>query len=107
MNKKKVVYIIIFIILIIIGVLSFNQYNKYHKKSNTKIPVLLYHDFVTAVPESDPDNFNYKNKTQSFEENIKKILEDGYTIISKNFIRRINIPCEMTGKEIIEEIESF
>lgn len=25
--------------------------------------------------------------------------------LDKNFIKRINIPCEMTGKEIIEEIE--
>lgn len=24
---------------------------------------------------------------------------------NKNFVKRINIPCEMTGKEIIEEIE--
>lgn len=23
----------------------------------------------------------------------------------KNFVKRINVPCEMTGKEIIEEIE--
>lgn len=25
--------------------------------------------------------------------------------LDKNYIRRINIPCEMTGNEIIEEIE--
>ena len=25
--------------------------------------------------------------------------------LDKNFIKRINIPCEMTGKEIIQEIE--
>lgn len=25
---------------------------------------------------------------------------------NKNYIKRINIPCEMTGKEIIEEIEN-
>ena len=24
---------------------------------------------------------------------------------NKNYMKRINIPCEMTGKEIIEEIE--
>ena len=24
---------------------------------------------------------------------------------NKNYIKRINIPCEMTGKEIIEEIQ--
>ena len=26
--------------------------------------------------------------------------------LDRNFIKRINIPCEMTGKEIIEEIEN-
>lgn len=25
---------------------------------------------------------------------------------NKNYIKRINIPCEMTGQEIIEEIKS-
>lgn len=25
--------------------------------------------------------------------------------LDRDFIKRINIPCEMTGKEIIEEIE--
>ena len=27
--------------------------------------------------------------------------------LDKNAIKRINIPCEMTGKEIIEEIEVY
>lgn len=26
---------------------------------------------------------------------------------NKDFIKRINIPCEMTGKEIVEEIEKY
>lgn len=26
---------------------------------------------------------------------------------NKNYIKRINIPCEMTGKEIIKEINSI
>ena len=26
--------------------------------------------------------------------------------LDRNFIKRINIPCEMTGKEIIDEIEN-
>ena len=26
---------------------------------------------------------------------------------NKNYIKRINIPCEMTGKEIIKEINSM
>ena len=65
----------------IVGIYIFNIY-KSHQRPNIKIPILLYHDFVTAVPDSDPDNFNYINTPQSFEENIKTLLEEGYTVIS-------------------------
>lgn len=65
----------------IVGIYIFNIY-KSHQRPNIKIPILLYHDFVTAVPNSDPDNFNYINTPQSFEENIKTLLEEGYTVIS-------------------------
>ena len=164
--------------IVIIGGCIFANY-KTSKRADVKVPVLLYHNFVTTVPESDPDNFNYINTPESFEENIKTFLDNGYTIISmqdladcdsgktelpskpiiitfddgyysnyeyiypilkkynvkasifivtdkigkeifqvydiginnfkdldRNFIKRINIPCEMTGKEIIEEIEN-
>lgn len=50
--------------------------------ANVKIPILLYHDFVTIVPESDPDNFSYINTPQSYEENIKVLLDNGYIFIS-------------------------
>lgn len=53
-----------------------------NKRIDVKIPVLLYHNFVTTVPDNDPDNFNYINTPESFEENIKVLLENGYTIIS-------------------------
>lgn len=43
---------------------------------------MLYHDFVTTVPDNDPDNFNYINTPQSFEENIKVLIDNGYTFIS-------------------------
>lgn len=80
--KKKIV--IIFLIVIVISAISgfiFKQY-KNSKRADVKIPILLYHNFVTTVPESDPDNFAYINTPESFEENIKTFLEDGYTIIS-------------------------
>lgn len=88
MNKKIYIIIIFLVILVIIGILIFNEYNKYHQRSDTKIPILLYHNFVTKVPESDPDNFNYINTPQSFEENIKTILENGYTIISMSELNK-------------------
>lgn len=64
--------------MISIFLINWPKYNR----PNIKIPILLYHDFVTTVPDSDPDNFNYINTPESFEENIKTFLNHGYTIIS-------------------------
>lgn len=61
----------------LIGGFIFNRY-KYSNRADIKVPVLLYHKFVTEVPDSDPDNFNYINTPESFEENIKTFLENGY-----------------------------
>lgn len=89
-------------ILSVIGLLIFNKYNEYTQKPDTKIPVLLYHNFVTTVPDTDPDNFNYINTPQSFEENINTILEDGYTIISMNELNKaINRKMELPSKPIL------
>ena len=81
-TKKKM--IIVCLILIVIGIVMaiVMKQNKDSKRTNAKIPVLLYHNFVTTVPDSDPDNFNYINTPESFEENIKTFLENGYTVIS-------------------------
>lgn len=81
MKIKKLIVILILLIAII-TVLIFNKYQQQKKREDLKIPVLLYHNFVTTVPESDPDDFNYINTPKSFEENIKVILENGYTVIS-------------------------
>ena len=80
----KIKYLVIILILIIIGVIVIVAWhvNQKNEKSDVKIPILLYHDFVTIVPDSDPDNFNYINTPQSFEENIKVLIENGYTFIS-------------------------
>ena len=79
--KKKIIISLIVMILTLIGIIII-KHHKYSKRPDIKIPVLLYHNFVLTVPESDPDNFNYINTPQSFEENIKTILENGYTIMS-------------------------
>ena len=81
MKIKRLIVIIFLIIIAIVGIYIFKQY-KYSKRADTKIPILLYHNFVTTVPESDPDNFNYINTPESFEENIKTLIENGYTIMS-------------------------
>ena len=78
----KKIYLIIILILILIIVFAIFLKNPKNKSSDVKIPILLYHDFVATVPESDPDNFNYINTPQSYEENIKVLLENGYKFIS-------------------------
>lgn len=99
---KKICIIIILIIIFIVGILVFNKYNKYQPPPDIKIPVLLYHNFVTSVPDNDPDNFNYINTPQSFEENIKTILEDGYTIISMSELdKSLNGELELPSKPIL------
>ena len=100
--KKICIIIIVFIILLIAGIFIFDKYNEYHQRPDTKIPVLLYHNFVTTVPDTDPDNFNYINTPQSFEENVKTILEDGYTIISMNELNKaINGKMQLPSKPIL------
>ena len=69
MKKKIIIISLIIIIITLIGIMVI-RHSKYSKRSDVKIPILLYHNFVTVVPESDPDNFNYINTPQSFEENV-------------------------------------
>ena len=82
------------------GIYVYNQ-NRY-TRADVKVPVLLYHNFVTTVLEVDSDNFNYINTPQSFEENIKTFLENGYTIISmKELALADNGKIELPSKPIV------
>lgn len=81
MNIKKIIILIILIVIIVFWEYGLKQKEK-SERNNVKIPVILYHNFVTTVPDNDPDNFNYINTPQSFEENIKTLIDNGYTIIS-------------------------
>lgn len=101
MNFKKFIIILIIIIISIIAALFLDKY-KSDKRQDIKIPILLYHNFVATVPDEDPDNFNYINTPQSFEENIKVILENGYTIISmKELDDAYNLKSELPDKPIL------
>lgn len=80
--KIKYLAIILIVIIIVILAVVFLYSQQKSNKMDVKIPILLYHDFVTIVPDSDPDNFNYINTPKSFEENIKVLIENGYTFIS-------------------------
>ena len=76
--------------------------NKNNERQDVKIPVLLYHNFVNTVPDNDPDNFNYINTPQSFEENIKVLIENGYTIISMQELNdAYNLKTELPSKPIL------
>ncbi len=101
-TKKKMIIVcmVLVVIAIIIGII-FRQ-KKENKRADVRIPILLYHNFVTTVPDSDPDNFNYINTPQSFEENIKTFLENGYTIISmKELALADNGKMELPSKPIV------
>lgn len=93
MKAKHLIVIVILVIIVAIAIVIWTGHPKI-KKANVKIPILLYHDFVATVPDNDPDNFNYINTPQSFEENIKVLLENGYTFIS---IRELN---DANGRKI-------
>lgn len=101
MNKKILLLLLILIIVIISILLFVNKYFN-NKKEDIKIPILLYHDFVTVVPETEPDNYNYINTPKSFEENIKVIIENGYTPISfKELYDANNCKIELPKKPIL------
>ena len=101
MKIKKVLIIFLIIFLILLGFFAFKPYD-YYKKADVKIPILLYHNFVTTVPDTDPDNFNYINTPESFEENVKTLIKNGYTIISmKDLSDANNSKIDLPKKPII------
>lgn len=101
MKFKNFLIITALIIIAIVGIVIFNEY-KNNERKDVKIPVLLYHDFVNTVPDEDPDDFNYINTPQSFEENINAILQNGYTIISmKELYDANNLKTELPSKPIL------
>lgn len=105
MKRKYLIFIAILIIILAIVIVIFRQYLN-NKRGDIKIPILLYHDFVTAVPDYDPDNFNYINTPQSFEENIKVLLEDGYTFISLEELNdAYNGKIELPAKPILVNMD--
>ena len=91
MKIKKLIIIVSLVIILIMTGFIFKQYQDKYKKADVKIPILLYHNFVSTVPDTDPDNFNYINTPQSFEENIQVFLENGYTITSTKALDDANI----------------
>lgn len=98
---KKVLIIFLIIIFVLLCVFGYEQY-KSGKRPDVKIPILLYHNFVSTVPDSDPDNFNYINTPESFEENVKALLENGYTVISmKDLANAYSGKTDLPSKPII------
>lgn len=101
MNRKKIIIILCLIAVIIVAINIFNYY-QYRQRPNISIPVLLYHDFVATVPDTDPNNFEYINTPESFEENIKTFLNNGYTIMSMKELDAANKgKMELPSKPIV------
>lgn len=46
-------------------------------------------------------------KNNGIDMQVYDIGMNNFKDFNKNYVKRINIPCEMTGKEIIEEIENM
>ena len=100
MKVRHFIMLILIIALISIDIIFANY--KRNKRDDVKIPILLYHDFVKVVPLEDPDNFNYINTKESFEENVKVLLENGYTFISfKELNDAYNKKIELPKKPIL------
>lgn len=101
MNIKKLIIVMSLIVIIGALVYVFKQKEK-SERADTKIPVILYHNFVTDVPDKELNNFSYINTPQSFEENIKTLIENGYTIISMEELNDINNgKIELSEKPIV------
>lgn len=79
--KQRYLLILFFILIVTVTACTCIGEPK-NEITNVKIPILLYHDFVTILPADDPDGYNYINTPKSFEENITYLLEKGYTFIS-------------------------
>lgn len=62
------------------------------------VPVLLYHDFVSKKPASDPYNYQYVNTPQSLEQNLRYFLNQGYTFINFEMLY-----CAYLGKVILPQ----
>lgn len=81
-----------FIIIVFISILILHFIPIKEERKDVKIPVLLYHDFICEISENNQIDFNYVNSVQSFEENIKTLIENGYTIISLEEINKEDLP---------------
>ena len=66
--------------------LSVPVYKKSEK--NIKIPILIYHEFFTPIPEDDVYKL-FSNK-EKFEENVSTLLNEGYTFITLEDLYRYN-----------------
>lgn len=49
---------------------------------DTKLPVLLYHDFADPLPPDDGNNYAYITTPQRFEDNMTALLGAGYRSVS-------------------------
>lgn len=100
MNVRHFIILLILVMALISIDIAFSYYQR-TKRPDIKIPILLYHDFVKVVPDNLFD-YNYINTKESFEENIKVLLENGYTFMSfKELNDAYNKKIELPRKPIL------
>lgn len=63
------------------------MYKKNEK--NIKIPILIYHNFRTPIPYKE-DIYKLFSSEENFEENVKTLLDNGYTIITLEDLYKYN-----------------
>lgn len=68
-----------------------NVEGKVYKKNekNIKIPILIYHNFRTPIPYKE-DVYKLFSSEENFEENVKTLLDNGYTIITLEDLYKYN-----------------
>lgn len=96
MNKKILLLLLILIIVIISILLFVNKYFN-NKKEDIKIFAYPYGAYTNETVRTLKNN--------GIDMQLYDIGINDFNSFNNNYIKRINIPCEMTGIEIIEEIE--
>ena len=95
--NKKILLLLLVLIIVIIGILLF--VNKYFNNKREDIKIFAY-------PYGAYTNETVKTlKNNGIDMQLYDIGINNFNCFNIDYIKRINVPCEMTGIEIIEEIE--
>lgn len=126
MKIKRLIIIICLIIIVIVGICIFKDYenSKRHIFYDQTSVRTLRDDVIESYKLIEQHLGKQELKVFAYpygaytKETVRTLKNNGidmqiydiginnFKTLDKNYIKRINIPCEMTGCEIIQEIES-